>query len=106
MNRDGNYSSTTALSRKESYKFSAKNIETQDTTNFDKNIELDDYNPKMFKYSLQESLKTNDQKKRSVRKYSEPVHSNGGKTIFGHLENLNLNKMNKTIQDRRKNFTK
>lgn len=106
MNKDGNYSSTTALSRKESFKFTTKNIEVQDTFKNDKDIELDDFNPKMFKYSLQASLKTNDQKKQNIRKYSEPVHSNGGKTIFGHLENLNLNKMNITIQNRRKTFTK
>jgi len=61
MNKNGNYSSTTALSRKESYKFSSKNIEVQDTFKLDdKDIELDDFNPKMFKYSLQASLKTND----------------------------------------------
>lgn len=106
MNKDGNYSSTTALSRKESFKFTTKNIEVQDTFKNDKDIELDDFNPKMFKYSLQASLKTNDQSKKNIRKYSEPVHSNGGKTIFGHLENLNLNKMNITIQNRRKTFTK
>ena len=40
------------------------------------NMDKDDYNPKMFKYSLQGSIKIGSEMKgsRNRRKFSEPVH--------------------------------
>lgn len=112
MNRDGNYSGTTGLSRKESMKVTGSRDKKggfSDSMNNTEKIsnENDDYNPKMFKYSLQGSIKLgSDAKGPRSRKLSEPVHLNGGKTIFGHLEKLNRNRINHLIQDRNRNYCK
>lgn len=99
MNREGNYSSTTGLSRKNSAKpGSFKIVERENDAKVGSLVDMDDFNPKMFKYSLPGDRVSNMYGLQPARKYSEPVHKNGGKTIFGHLESINMKRLNNALQ--------
>jgi hypothetical protein len=52
MNRDGNYSTTTGLSRKNSVKPGSFRNSNEEIEPKIASLENDDFNPKMFKYSL------------------------------------------------------
>jgi hypothetical protein len=52
MNRDGNYSTTTGLSRKNSVKPGSFRVSNEEIEAKVASLENDDFNPKMFKYSL------------------------------------------------------
>lgn len=104
MNRDLNYTSTSGGSRKESVtnigkleKKPSPRIENPQTNFFNEK----EFNAKIFCHSLSDGhklYKSNNYGEWN-RKYSEPVHSNGGQTIFGHLQELKIIQIKKAIKN-------
>jgi len=90
MNKDQTYASTTGSQKEIENSGNIDTLKVEKSEDSGKNSKntLDTFNPRMFSGSLHSPFQSNrhviDKYSGKLRKYSEPITTNGARTIFGH----------------------